>query len=187
MDNKRAAKFFLSREEVFLLVIDIQERLSQVMDEGKKVIAKTVMMLKAAKILNIPCLATEQYPTGLGGTVAEIAACLEASPIFEKTTFTAYTEAVAKALQESKRKKILIAGMEAHVCVLQTVRDLLIAGYDVFVIGDAICSRAGENYLNAICLMSEMGAVISNAETVLFDLLKESGSKEFKAISGLIK
>lgn len=181
------ARFSLNRDEVLLFVIDIQDRLLPAMDEGRRVVEKTMVMLKAAKILNIPCLATEQYPKGLGGTVAEIANCLVDSPIFEKTTFTAYTKIVANTLQEANRKKILVVGMEAHVCVLQTVRDLLVAGYDVFVIGDAICSRVEENYLNAICLMSEMGAVISNVETILFDLLKESGTREFKAISALIK
>jgi nicotinamidase-related amidase len=83
--------------------------------------------------------------------------------------------------------KVIIAGMETHVCVFQTVRSLLARGYQVFVVGDAVCSRTKENYLNGLALMSLMGAVITNTETVFFDLIKEAGTPLFKELSQLIK
>ena len=101
--------------------------------------------------------------------------------------FSAYTEEIVTAIKETGGKKIIITGMEAHICVFQTVRDLLAAGYEVFVVSDAVCSRTKGNYLNALSLMSNMGAVVTNTETVLFDLLKEAGTAEFKALSPLIK
>ncbi|MFZ5626520.1 MAG: isochorismatase family protein, partial [Bacillota bacterium] len=85
------------------------------------------------------------------------------------------------------RPKIIVTGMEAHVCVFQTVRDLLKIGYNVFVVSDAVCSRSKENYLNALSLMQQMGAVITNTESVFFDLMKEAGTPEFKELSRLIK
>jgi nicotinamidase-related amidase len=179
-------KYILNQEEAILLVIDIQERLVPAMKEGQEVIARTNILLEAAKILTIPVLATEQYPRGLGKTVAEILLGPEVGP-HEKLTFTGCTQEVIKALENIGRKKIIVAGMETHVCVFQTVRDLLGLGYQVFVVRDGVCSRSKENYLNGLALMKEMGAVITNSETVVFDLLKEAGTAEFKMLSKLIK
>ncbi|MBU5438931.1 isochorismatase family protein [Tissierella sp. MSJ-40] len=180
-------KYILNREEVVLLIIDIQERLVSAMKYGKQVIEKTSMLLSAAEEMNIPILATEQYPKGLGKTVVELDGRLDKARIFEKNSFTAYTEEIKIALEETKRKKVIITGMETHVCVFQTVRDLLADGYQVFILNDGVCSRTKNNHLNGLSLMQSMGAVITNTESVLFDLLKISGTPEFKVLSKLIK
>lgn len=178
-------KFTLRAEESLLLVIDIQERLAAAMSHGPQVIERTGILLQVAKALNLPVIVTEQYPKGLGSTVAELP--IQEARVFEKITFTAYTPEVAEALREANRKKIIVTGMETHVCVFQTVRDLLENGYQVFVVQDAVCSRWKMNFKNGIALMAALGAVITNTETVFFDLMKKAGTPEFKELSKLIK
>ncbi|NTW06133.1 MAG: isochorismatase family protein [Peptococcaceae bacterium] len=156
------------------------------MREGQEVIDRTNILLETARTLTIPVLATEQYPRGLGTTIADILLGPEIHP-YEKLTFTGCTQEVIMALENIGRKKVIVAGMETHVCVFQTVRDLLSLGYQVFVVRDAVCSRSRENYLNGLALMKDMGAVITNSETVVFDLMKEAGTAEFKILSKLIK
>lgn len=178
-------KFRLTPEDAVLLVIDIQERLVPAMKYGQQVIEKTGFLLKVANVLEIPILFTEQYPKGLGGTVPELA--LEGVTVFEKITFTGCTPEVTQALQETNRKKVIVTGMETHVCVFQTVRDLLSQGYQAFVPGDGVCSRTKDNFRNGLSLMAAMGAVITNTETVFFDLMKRAGTPQFKELSKLIK
>lgn len=178
-------KFNLNKEEALLLVIDIQEKLVPVMKYGEQVIEKTNMLISGATVLDIPVFVTEQYPKGLGSTVPEI--LIDESAKYEKMTFSGCTAQVISSLKEKCRNKIIVAGMETHVCVFQTVRDLLALGYCVFVVSDAMCSRTKENYKNALALMRDMGAVVTNTETVIFDLLKESGTSQFKALSKLVK
>lgn len=180
-------KFILTREEAVLMAIDIQERLAPAMKYGEQVIRKTNTLTSVAKKMGIPIIVTEQYPKGLGKTVSEISSNLETDLIYEKMTFSGYTADVASVLNKLGRIKIIIAGMETHVCVFQTVRDLLSRGYQVFVVGDAVCSRTKENYQNGLSLMSFMGAVVTNTETVVFDLMKEAGTPLFRELSKLIK
>ena len=180
-------RFTLKREDTILFVIDIQERLVPVMKYKDQVIKNTQVLLEGAKAMNFPVLATEQYPKGLGHTVPELLERLDEEQIFSKNSFTAYTPEVQAALERLGRKKVLVTGMETHVCVFQTVRDLLRDGYQVFVVQDALASRSKENYRNGLDLMRSMGAVITNTETAIFDLLKVSGTDEFKLMSKLIK
>ncbi len=180
-------KFILNSKDAVLMIIDIQERLVPVMKYGKKVIDNTNILIAVAKDLEIPIIVTEQYPKGLGPTVTELRNNLEGTVAYEKITFTAFTDEVAAELERLGRKKVIVAGMETHVCVFQTVRDLLARGYQVYVVQDAVCSRAKENYKNGISLMANMGAVITNTETVFFDLMKKAGTPEFKKLSKLIK
>lgn len=180
-------KYILRREDTALLIIDIQERLAAVMRKKDQVIRNTKILMKAAREMDMPILVTEQYPKGLGNTVEEIQEELVNYKKFEKNSFTAYIDEVKSALKDSGRKKILITGMETHVCVLQTARDLLLDGYQVFIVNDGVCSRTDENYENGLDLMKEMGAVITNTETAVFDLLKVSGTPEFKVLSKMIK
>jgi nicotinamidase-related amidase len=179
-------KFTLTSPEAVLMIIDIQERLVPPMKYGGQVIKKTNILLSIAGDLGIPVMVTEQYPRGLGKTVPELAAGPEAAT-FEKVTFSGCTGDVTSKLSGLGRKKIIVTGMETHVCVFQTVRDLLALGYQVFVVGDAVCSRTKENYRNAISLMSQMGAVITNTETVFFDLMKKAATPQFRKLSELIK
>ncbi|TAH63993.1 MAG: hydrolase [Gottschalkiaceae bacterium] len=180
-------RFTLRQEEAILMIIDIQERLVPAMKYGKKTIDNTNILIATAKKLDIPIIATEQYPKGLGKTVTEISENINGDYIYEKISFSGYTEEVKTALNQIERKKVIITGMETHVCVYQTVRDLLDNGYEVFIAEDAVCSRTKENYLNGLSIMDKMGAVIVNTETVLFDLLKEAGTPVFRELSKLIK
>lgn len=184
-------RFCVSQDDTVLLVIDVQERLAPAIFDQEQVIAKTVILTQAAAEMNLPVLLTEQYPRGLGATVPAVAGVLaERLPTaqrFEKLAFSACTPEVSAALAATGRRKVIIAGMETHVCVFQTTRQLLAAGYDVFIARDAVSSRTVENRENGFALMAAMGAVISNTETLLFDLLKISGTPLFKAVSRLIK
>ena len=180
-------EFVLTREEAVLFVIDIQERLVPVMKYRDQVIQNSQVLITAATEMGFPVIATEQYPKGLGRTVPELLDRLGAESIFAKNSFTAYTDEVKGALAKLGRKKVLVTGMETHVCVFQTVRDLLGDGYHVFAVKDAVASRTKENYLNGLDLMQSLGAVVTNTETAVFDLLKVSGTPEFKVMSKLIK
>jgi nicotinamidase-related amidase len=180
-------RFILNREDAVLLEIDIQERLVPVMKYRDQVIKNTQILITAAKEMGFPVLATEQYPKGLGRTVPELLEMIDAEDIFAKNSFTAYTDEVKTALKELGRKKVLVVGMETHVCVFQTVRDLISDDYQVFVVKDAVASRTKVNFLNGLDLMQALGAVITNTETAVFDLLKVSGTPEFKVMSKLIK
>jgi nicotinamidase-related amidase len=181
------AKNRLLAETSLFMVIDLQGGLMKVMDRAGKVYRNTQLLLAACQQMGIPVVVTEQYPKGLGHTVAEVADNLGQHTIIEKTSFTAVTGDTSGVLQELGRKQVLIAGSETHICVYQTVRDLLEAGYEVFVLADAVCSRTKENFDTGLALMKDEGAVITSAETAVFDLLKKAGTPEFKAISPLLK
>lgn len=176
----------LNKDDTILVVIDFQEKLMKAMSKSDKVYKNTNLLLTAAEQMGIPVIVTEQYPRGLGGTVAEIKEHLPDCKYVEKMKFSAF-EGLQVFLGNSSRKTLLITGSETHVCVFQTTRDLVEAGYNVHVVKDAVCSRFKENYLNGLELMKDVGAVITNTETVLFDLMKVAGSPEFKIISPLLK
>lgn len=181
-----AANYKLDKEDTILLIIDFQEKLMKAMKQSDKVYKNTNLLLAATEQMGIPVIVTEQYPRGLGGTVSEIKEHLKEYEYIDKTEFSAIG-GLKKILSGTKRKTVLITGSETHVCVFQTARDLVEDGYNVHVVKDAVCSRFKENYLNGLELMKDVGAVITNTETVLFDLLKVAGSPEFKVISPLLK
>jgi nicotinamidase-related amidase len=181
-------KFFITKNDSVLVVVDIQERLAVVMSEKEKVIRNTLHLIEVAKLLRLPILVTEQYPKGLGPTVKEIKEALPSYAPIEKLTFSCCGEpAFLKAIAATGRKKIILCGMETHVCVLQTCIGSLKEGYTVHAVSDAICSRSKENFKTGIEFMRDAGAVITSTETVLFQLLERAGTEEFKIISGRIK
>ena len=181
-------KFLLDKNEVVLVIVDIQERLAAVMPDRQRVVDNCLHLIEASKLLNIPVLLNEQYPKGLGPTVNEIEKALQPYEPLEKVTFSCCRGgSFLKALEASGRKKVMLAGMETHVCVLQTVIDLLRAGYTVHVVKDATCSRTLDNFSAGAEFMRDAGAVITCTETVLFQLLEKAGTDEFKAISKRIK
>lgn len=180
-------KYYLNKEEAVLLIIDIQEKLMPAIKNSEMIIDRNKILVETAKNMDMPILVTEQYPKGLGVTVNELEECLDSAVKYEKTTFTSCSNELLEYLKEINRKKIIVTGVETHVCVYQTVRDLLNEGYFVFLVEDAVGSRTMENYNNSISLMRDMGAVISNTETIVFDLLKKSGTEEFKTLMKLIK
>jgi isochorismate hydrolase len=183
----------LQRDRAALLVIDIQTRLGTAMhpERFRLIRRNTRTLLRAASILELPVFVTEQYPSGMGTTVADVAAELpEEQRIHEKLHFSCCGATdFMEDLQRSKRDQILVTGMETHVCVWQTVRDLLVRSVvrSVFVLEDATISRTLDNHLIGLRLMAEAGAVRTGTETALFDLLGVAGTPEFKAVSKLIK
>jgi len=180
-------KYTLNREDTVLFVIDMQERLVPVMKYKDQVINNNKILINAAKEMSFPVIATEQYPRGLGRTVSELLDLIVEENVYAKNSFTAYTNEVKETLKSLGKKKILVTGMETHVCVFQTVRDLINDGYQVYLVKDGVASRTKANYLNGLDLMKSLGATITNTETVVFDLLKVSGTPEFKQMLKLIK
>ncbi len=186
--QKKVNKFKLEREQALLLIIDLQERLMNAMKDRERVYGNTRLLLATARELQIPVIVTEQYPRGLGPTVPEIKEALPAECHYvEKVSFSACCGDLDGYLPGAGRRQIIVTGSETHVCVFQTTRDLLEQGFLVTLASDAVCSRTDENYQNGLQLMRDMGAVISNTESIIFDLLIAAGSPEFKAISPLLK
>jgi len=181
-------RFFLDKQDTALLIVDIQERLATVMKEREKVVRNNLHLIELAKMLGMPVMVTEQYPKGLGQTVAEIREALPYYRAVEKMTFDCCGQPTfLEELKDHGKSNVVLTGMETHICVLQTCIGLLKGGINVHVAQDAICSRTKENWKTGIEFMREAGAVITCTETVLFQLLKVAGTEEFKTISKRIK
>jgi nicotinamidase-related amidase len=181
-------KFKLKKQGTALAVIDVQERLVVAMDEDiyADMLSNSVKLVKGAKVLGMPVICTQQYTKGLGGTVKELAG--EIDGYVEKISFSCCgEESFVKSLKDKGIDTVVVAGMETHVCVLQTVLDLLEAGFNVHVAADAVCSRSDFNWEIALDMMREAGAVITCAEAALFMLIGGAGTPEFKEISKLVK
>ena len=180
----------LSTANSLLIIVDIQTKLAAVMPEteAQLMTANTGILLEAAGLLNIPVLLTEQYPKGLGTTDASIIQKLpKATQVFEKTGFSCcLAEGFCAALENSGRKQIILAGLEAHVCILQTALELLHNGYQVYVFEDAICSRKAEHKFYALQRLQQQGVTLTNYESVLFEWLRDASHPHFRSISGLL-
>jgi len=177
----------LSRNDSRLLVIDLQERLMPAIACGESVVTNTVKLVKAAGVVGVPVSATEQYPKGLGPTVAPLAELLPEPS--EKIEFSCLNSLDwnSEGSDPEARFKVVIAGVEAHVCVQQTVLDLLAHGFRVYVAADAVGSRSVVDREFALQRMALSGAVITTTEAVLFEWCERAGSDEFKSISRLVK
>ena len=181
-------KFILNKDNALLVIVDIQERLANVMSERKKVVDNCLHLIEISKLLNIPIVLNEQYPKGLGHTVSEIKEVLASIEPLEKITFDCCKgPAFMEKTGAFRRNTIILTGMETHVCVIQTCLSLLKNGYNVHLVKDAVCSRTKENFKTSIKMMRDAGAVITCTETVLFQLLEKAGTEEFKVISKRIK
>jgi nicotinamidase-related amidase len=185
------SRFALERDRTVLLVVDVQERLGAAMDPAKleRMVKNTRLLIESAKVLGIPVFATEQYPKGLGPTVSALRDVLPAdvAPIDKLAFSCGAVKEVARRLFQSGRRQVVIAGMETHICVFQTVRDLAAGGYQPFVARDAVLSRTAENHETGLQLMRESGATITSTETVVYDLLGAAGTPEFKQIAPMMK
>jgi nicotinamidase-related amidase len=180
--------FVLKKEDAVLLIVDIQERLAAIMKEKDKIVKNCLHLIELAKMLEIPVMVTEQYPKGLGRTVSELQTAVPVYKPIEKTAFDCCGEpAFVTEIKKLGKKKVIMTGMETHICVLQTTIGLLQEGLTVHVVRDAICSRTKENWKTGISFMRDAGAVITCTETVLFQILKVAGTEEFKKISQRIK
>lgn len=172
-----------------LVIIDMQVKLAPAMaaDVLQSVVKNCGILAQAANLLAVPNVATEQYPQGLGETLAEIKAHLTNGKFIAKTAFSACGEPKFNQQLQRENSHIILAGMEAHICVLQTALDLLQANKQVFVVEDAIISRNPANKANAIARMRDAGCVIGNTESIVFEWLRNANHDAFKAVSKLIR
>lgn len=176
----------LINEAVFV-IIDIQEKLVRMLKDNSCA-KKAEILAKTAFVLKMPVVITEQYPKGLGFTLNEISSLLPNAIVLEKTTFSAFDMPEFKdALKNYSKKQIIIMGIETHICVLQTVIDLINNGYEVFIVEDACASRDIKNKETALRRLIHFGAQIVTSEMVIFELLKSSKHPNFKEIQCLIK
>ena len=170
---------------------DVQERLIGSIDGWRKVVWNVRRLVDGAKALGVPVVATEQYPKGLGHTVPELAERLEEvcpGGIPEKMTFSSGgCPGAFEGFRDRGVRKILVAGIEAHVCVAQTVFDLMADGWRIYVAVDAVGSRFGLDYRTALARMDSAGATLTTTEAALFELCEVAGTPEFKEISRLAK
>lgn len=176
----------MSAADTGLLVVDVQEKLIGLLPEHRRIVWNIRRLLDGAKLFGLPMLATEQYPKGLGGTTADLAERL--GPIAAKTTFScAACDAIAAELERLPVRNWLVVGIEAHVCVLQTVMDLLSAGFRVFLAVDAVGSRHEVDCRVALQRMESAGATLTTVESALFEWCVDSTAPQFKQLSQLIK
>ena len=177
----------LYRKNTVFIMIDFQEAFRLVVPDFEKAAKNANILAKGAQILGVPLLATEQYPKGLGKTAREIG-IQPGVEMIEKKSFGCFgCKEFERKLQALGAKSIVLFGLEAHVCVLETALEALEKGLEVHVAADAIASRKEENKRIAIERMRQSGVFIDSTETVLFQILKEAGSEEFKKISALVK
>ncbi len=178
----------LKRENTALIIIDIQGTLSTIMHERDRLITQACKLIRGARVLGIPVIWNEQYPKGLGPTVPEIAGLLQNMQPLEKRSFSCCgSEQFNKALEALNRKHLIVSGIETHICVYQTVRDLLSRGYTVEVAADAVSSRTALDMHTGLAKMAGLGASATTVETALFELLGDSRDPAFKEISSIVK
>lgn len=181
--------FVLDRSKTGLLIVDVQEKLFNLVDRQCQVMTMLTKLIKGFKILDLPIVISEQYPKGLGPTVAGLKGLVgDKGTYIEKTSFSCLGASPHREkIMSMPVEQWVVAGIEAHVCILQTVRDLIATGKQVVVINDAITSRSVYDFSTAIAELRDCGARISSTETILFELLRDSKVPEFKAMSELIK
>jgi nicotinamidase-related amidase len=176
----------MSADDTALLVVDVQEKLIRLIPEHARLVWNIRRLIDGAKILGVPVAATEQYPQGLGGTVAELAGRLGQIPA--KLTFSCGgCPDLVSGLEQQGVRKLCVAGIEAHVCIQQTVLDLLSHGLRVYVVADAVGSRFDIDYKIALRRMDSAGATLTTAEAALFEWCQQSGTPQFKQISQLVR
>jgi nicotinamidase-related amidase len=179
----------LQKNHSLLLCIDYQERLLPKIHMAEEITKNAIIMIRAAQVLGIPIMVTEQYPTGLGKTVKDIVKALGVyyKPI-EKMTFNCFeSQQFAERIEATKLREILIMGIESHICVLQTVLEAIRRKYHVYILEDTISSRSPENRRVAFDRMIGEGATPSCVEMAIYELLKVSGTGEFKEILKFVR
>ena len=188
MKTRKSKTHRINRKHAALIVIDIQERLLPAIFDKEKVMENTLRLIKGSNILGLPVFVTEQYRKGLGQTVAGVAEQVSPFVAVEKLAFSACGAAGFKpALKRKNIFDVILCGIESHVCISQTCLDFLDGGSRVFVVADAVSSRTVENHRIAIERMRDAGATMVSTEMILFELLQEAGTAEFKQILALVK
>jgi len=171
------------------VIVDVQSRLATVMptDAMQALVKNCSILVQAAGLLGVAVIVTEQYPKGLGHTVPELSAFMPDIHPVEKTTFSCLAESRFKRQLTRDHSQIILAGMETHICIVQTALDLMASGKQVFVVEDAVVSRDPANKLNALARMRDAGCVITNTESVVFEWLGAAEGDVFKTVSKLIR
>ncbi|MEA1878477.1 MAG: hydrolase [Bacteroidota bacterium] len=178
----------LTRNNSILHIIDVQERIFNVMHNNEFLKENMVRFLKGIQVLNIPVVWMEQYPKGLGHTIPELRELMPDNNPLEKMCFSSCNQPdFLSKIKTFGKKSVLVMGIETHVCVYQTVIGLLANGFEVEVVADAVSSRTEKNYELGLRIIESLGAKLTTVEMALFELLKESGTDEFKQISRLVK
>ncbi len=178
----------IKKENSIGLIIDIQSRLFPHIFENEKVALNGVKLIEGLNVLGVEQIVTEQYRKGLGETIPEIQKLYPEFKYMEKSTFSCCGDKnISAALKEAGKEFVIIAGIESHVCVLQTVLDLLDDGYTPVLVEDCVSSRNYNDKKFAVSRMRKEGAIITTYESVLFELLEVSGTEQFKAISKIVK
>ncbi len=178
----------LTTENTCLVIIDIQEKLLPVMAAPEQVVKNTSVLIQIAKALNIPILWCQQVPKALGPTVGELTPLLIGVEPIDKSTFSCCgEEAFLAKIDKLKARSVIVCGIESHVCVFQTARDLIQHGLYVHVVADAVSSRTNENKTIGINRMEKEGAVITSTEILLFELLRDAKHEKFRELTKLIK
>ena len=179
----------LDPDRAVIVVVDLQEAFRAPIFEFDKMVARTAIVVQAARLLNLPALVTEQYPQKLGATVPEIKSALpEGVAIVDKTAFSCCGASVfVEQLERLRRKQVVLCGIETHVCMSQTAHDLLARGYQVHVLEDCTSSRTRENREIGVAKMRRSGALPSSSEMALFELMVDSKHEQFRAISRMVK
>ena len=180
--------FVARQEDSLLLIIDIQQAMTGVIAHMDDVLRRTQQLVAAADVLNIPILVTEQYKQGLGATIPELRTGLEKAIYFQKEHFSAcLEEKFVETVRNFGRRQIIVVGVEAHVCVLQTGLDLIGNGYQLQVVGNAVSSRFAEDRQAGLDLFRRAGAVITTAEIVIFQWTRRANTPTFKQILPIVK
>ena len=175
-------------ENTVLIVVDVQDKLARVMHKKEMLFDSLQKLIKGAQILGIPIILTEQNPEGLGPTIPEVVRLLPDIQPIPKLSFSCCgDERFLQELEALNRKQVLIAGIEAHVCVYQTAMDLLRLGHEVQVVADAVSSRTAENKEIGLERVKSEGASLTSTETALFELLKVAEGEKFKKILKIVK
>ena len=177
----------LKPENTMLVLVDVQVKLIRAIHDAEGLLRSAVRLVRGAKVLGVPILWTEQNPAGLGPTVGELAGLLDGQPLIKLSFSCCGEEAFMEALRSLARRDVLLAGIEAHVCVYQTAVDLLGAGYRVQVVSDAVGSRTPSNRAVGLERMTALGALITSVETALFELLGRAEGERFKEILSIVK
>jgi nicotinamidase-related amidase len=177
----------LTPENVALVVIDVQEKLMNVMPRRAEMLASIQKLISAARVLKLPTLVTAHYTKGLGPVCAEIVQATPGITPVEKLTFSCCgSEEFLRALKDLRRQRVILCGIEAHVCIQQTAIDL-VKDYIVYIAADAVCSRQRHDHKVAIERLRDCGAVVTTVESAVFELLRESNTEQFKQILPLFK
>ena len=180
--------YVAEREEGLLLVIDLQEAMAKVIDGWQETVRRVNQLIGAAEILNIPLLLTEHYRKGLGATLREVALEAGKATLFQKEYFSACLEDdFLNTVKGFNRRQVVVAGMETHVCVLQTALDLIRAGYQVHLVSNAVASRFQEDRQAAVDLLRAAGAVITTTEIVIFQWARRSNTEIFRKLLPIVK